>query len=92
MPVHDPNDIEGAVRALKAKPVAGLIVMPDTFTTVNRRRIIALAARERLPVVYANGAAVSTRRSDRLWRRQREDPCVAPHHTCVRHPARRGAR
>jgi putative ABC transport system substrate-binding protein len=58
VPVHDPNDIEGAVRALKAKPVAGLIVMPDTFTTVNRRRIIELAARERLPVVYANGATV----------------------------------
>jgi ABC-type uncharacterized transport system substrate-binding protein len=32
--------------------------MPDTFITVNRRRIIALAARERLPVVYPNGATV----------------------------------
>jgi putative ABC transport system substrate-binding protein len=58
MPVHGPDDIEGAILGLKARPVAGLIVMPDTFITVNRRRIIALAARERLPVVYPNGATV----------------------------------
>jgi putative tryptophan/tyrosine transport system substrate-binding protein len=58
VPVHEVADIERAIVALKARPVAGLVVMPDTFTTVNRRRIIELAARERLPVVYPNGATV----------------------------------
>jgi putative ABC transport system substrate-binding protein len=58
IPVHEPTDIERAIVGLKARPVGGLVVMPDTFTTVNRRRIIELAARERLPVVYPNGATV----------------------------------
>ena len=58
LPVREPSDIERAMVELKARPVGGLVVMPDTFTTVNRRRIIELAARERLPVVYPNGATV----------------------------------
>jgi putative ABC transport system substrate-binding protein len=56
MPVHDLGGVESAIVSLKARPVGGLLVMPDTFMTVNRQRIIALAARERLPVVYPNGA------------------------------------
>jgi len=56
MPVHDLGEVESAIVGVKARPVGGLIVMPDTFMTINRRHIIALAARERLPVVYPNGA------------------------------------
>jgi putative tryptophan/tyrosine transport system substrate-binding protein len=53
--VRDTGDIERAIAAVKAQPVGGLIVMPDTFITVNRLRIIEIAAHERLPVVYPNG-------------------------------------
>src|SRR5262245_34473389 len=54
--VRDTSDIERAIAAVKTQPVGGLIVMPDTFITVNRLRIIEIAAHERLPVVYPNGA------------------------------------
>ena len=37
-----------------ARPAGGVIVMPDTFTTLHRERIIAAAARDRLPAIYAN--------------------------------------
>jgi putative ABC transport system substrate-binding protein len=55
MPVHDVGEVERGVAQLSAQPTGGLIVMPDTFMTLHRARIIALAARERLPVVYPNG-------------------------------------
>jgi putative ABC transport system substrate-binding protein len=55
MPVHDPGEIERAIAGLTAPPAGGFIVMPDTFTTLHRERIISLAARERIPAVYPNG-------------------------------------
>jgi putative tryptophan/tyrosine transport system substrate-binding protein len=56
MPIHTIGDIERVMRELKARPVGGLVVMPDTFTTVNRQQIVALSLRERVPVVHTNGA------------------------------------
>ena len=35
------------------EPNSGLIAMPDSFTITNRLEIISLAARHRLPAVYA---------------------------------------
>jgi putative ABC transport system substrate-binding protein len=55
MPVHDVGEIESAIAGLRARPAGGFIVMPDTFTTLHRARIIALAARDRIPAVYPNG-------------------------------------
>jgi putative ABC transport system substrate-binding protein len=37
---------------LASQPNAGLIVMPDTSTTLHRPTIIALADRYRLPTIY----------------------------------------
>jgi putative tryptophan/tyrosine transport system substrate-binding protein len=51
-PVHAKDEIEGVIAALAGNPGAGLIVMPDVFTTTNRDLIIAVAARYRVPAIY----------------------------------------
>ena len=51
-PVRAPSDIEHAISAIAVRPDGGLIVQPDGYTVTNRRLIIALAARHRLPAVY----------------------------------------
>lgn len=64
-PVHDTSELERAVAAFAVEPKAGLIAMPDVFTTVHRDLIISLAARHRLPALYplrlfaVNGGLVS---------------------------------
>jgi len=51
-PVRAVADIQRAIDAIAAKPNGGLIVQPDGYTVVNRRLIIELVARHRLPAVY----------------------------------------
>jgi putative ABC transport system substrate-binding protein len=51
-PVRNKAEIEGAIVALAARPVHGLIVFPDALALVHRQLMLALAARHRLPVVY----------------------------------------
>jgi putative tryptophan/tyrosine transport system substrate-binding protein len=64
-PVHGTSELERAVAAFAVEPNAGLIAMPDVFTTVHRDLIISLAARHRLPALYTlrlfavNGGLVS---------------------------------
>jgi putative tryptophan/tyrosine transport system substrate-binding protein len=50
--VEDDSGIARAVEAMAGEPAAGLIVMPDSFTTSHRETIVALAARHRVPTVY----------------------------------------
>jgi putative ABC transport system substrate-binding protein len=50
--VHDATEIERALGALAHNSNAGLIVLPGTFTLVNRDAIVALAAQYRLPAIY----------------------------------------
>ena len=50
--VRDVVELEKAIASIAAKSSSGLIVLPDTFTTVHRDTIIALADRHRLPAVY----------------------------------------
>lgn len=50
--VHTPNEIERRMTELGREPDAGLIVMPDNFTTVHRQLIISLAAQLRIPTIY----------------------------------------
>ena len=52
-PIHDPADIDRVITAVSGEPKGGLIVSPDAFTIANRGLIISLAARYRLPAVYA---------------------------------------
>ena len=51
--VHDAAEIERAIAAFASEPNGGLIVIPHTVTVVNHGRIIELAARNRLPTVFA---------------------------------------
>ncbi len=50
--VHDTSELASVIAAQAHAPNGGLIVMPDTFTTVHRAEITALAAHHRLPAVY----------------------------------------
>jgi len=51
--IRSVNEIEAAIEAQTRVPGGGLIVLPDTFTFSNRAPLIALAARHRLPAIYA---------------------------------------
>ena len=46
------DDIESAVATFAQKPTGGLIVLPTAINNSLRHRIIAVAARHRLPAVY----------------------------------------
>jgi putative ABC transport system substrate-binding protein len=51
--VRDAGDIERAIDAFAREPDGGLIVQPTAITSVHRELIVTLAARHRLPAVYA---------------------------------------
>jgi putative tryptophan/tyrosine transport system substrate-binding protein len=51
--LRDANEIERAVTALARSPNAGLIVVVSAASLTHRELIITLAARHRLPTVYA---------------------------------------
>jgi putative ABC transport system substrate-binding protein len=50
--VRDAGELETAVATLAREPNGGLVVMPDTFTTLHRAKITALANQHTLPAVY----------------------------------------
>ena len=50
--VYTPADIDSVLDALARESNGGLLVLPDTFTTVHRDKIVALADHHRLPAVY----------------------------------------
>jgi putative tryptophan/tyrosine transport system substrate-binding protein len=52
VPLNDPAEIEGAFGALARSPHNGASVMPSIFTAWHRERIVAQAARHRVPTVY----------------------------------------
>jgi putative ABC transport system substrate-binding protein len=49
-PVHDTSDIERVMTTLG--PGGGLIVSPDAFSNSNRKSIVEIAARRRVPTIY----------------------------------------
>jgi putative ABC transport system substrate-binding protein len=51
--VHDDAEIERAMAALGSEPGGGLIVLPEATTNTRSELIIGLAARHRLPAIYA---------------------------------------
>jgi len=51
-PVSEPADIDAAFAAVAESPDGGFIVMPNVFTAVHRDRIVAQAARFRIPTIY----------------------------------------
>ena len=50
--IYTPADIDNALEALAHESNSGLLVLPDTFTTVHRDKIVALANHYRVPAVY----------------------------------------
>jgi putative tryptophan/tyrosine transport system substrate-binding protein len=50
--VHSTSDIEGAMLTIGHEAGGGLIISPDTFNYTNRKLIIELAVRHRLPAIY----------------------------------------
>ncbi|MFZ0236267.1 MAG: ABC transporter substrate-binding protein, partial [Xanthobacteraceae bacterium] len=53
--VHEATDLEAVILEVAREPGGGLIVMPDTFTILHRKLIIALADQHRVPAIYAYG-------------------------------------
>jgi putative tryptophan/tyrosine transport system substrate-binding protein len=52
-PVHEKAELESVVAGQAREPNSGLIVMSDIFLLNHRAEVISLAARYRLPAVYA---------------------------------------
>jgi putative ABC transport system substrate-binding protein len=50
--VHSAAEVEAVMTKLGRVPDSGLVVIPDTFTVINRETIISLAARYHMPTVY----------------------------------------
>jgi|RhiMethySRZTD1v2_1073278.scaffolds.fasta_scaffold79270_2 ABC-type uncharacterized transport system substrate-binding protein len=53
-PVRDNAEIEAVMTGVGHDPGGGLIFPPDTFMTIRRKIIVELAARYRVPCIYAN--------------------------------------
>jgi putative ABC transport system substrate-binding protein len=51
--IETPTEIERAIAAFAQVPNGGLLLPPDSTTIVHRDLVVALAARRRLPSVYA---------------------------------------
>jgi len=52
VPINDAAHLESALARVWREPGCGLVVMPDAFTTVLPRAIIALAAQHHIPAIY----------------------------------------
>jgi putative ABC transport system substrate-binding protein len=58
LPVREPDDFDVAMAAMnRARPDA-LIMVADGLTNLNRQRVIDYAAKNRIPAMYEQGAAV----------------------------------
>jgi putative tryptophan/tyrosine transport system substrate-binding protein len=52
-PVENAADIERVIDSFARVPNSGLVLLPDSTSTLHRDLVVALAARHRLPAVYA---------------------------------------
>jgi len=50
--VPEANDLEAVVLGIAREPNVGLVVMPDIFTFVHRKLIMAMADKYRVPAIY----------------------------------------
>jgi putative tryptophan/tyrosine transport system substrate-binding protein len=58
-PVKDDADIAATMVRLSQEQRGGLLVLPDIFAAVHRSTIVTLAARYRLPAVYADRSSAA---------------------------------
>jgi putative ABC transport system substrate-binding protein len=59
-PINDAADIERTIESFARLPDGGLVVLPDGTSILHRDLVIALAARHRLPTVYAHLCVLKT--------------------------------
>ena len=52
-PVHGAVEIERTISEFAREPNGGLVVLPDGTTNTHRELIVTLAARHRVPTIYA---------------------------------------
>ena len=50
-PVRSPGEIDKVIEDLAREPDGGLVLIPDTFTFVNRTQVMTLAERHKLPLI-----------------------------------------
>ncbi|MGC1957742.1 MAG: ABC transporter substrate-binding protein [Pseudolabrys sp.] len=55
-PVRSPSEIEKVIGDLAREPDGGLVLMSDIFLQLNRKQVMTLAERHKLPVIYWLGA------------------------------------
>ena len=89
--VRTRTELERAVSAFARFGNSGLIVTASPLTQINRGVIIGLAARHKLPAIYANRTHVDRRRPDLLWARSGR-PVPPRGGLCRSHPQGREAR
>jgi putative ABC transport system substrate-binding protein len=53
VPINDEAGIESAISSISHRPNGGLIVATDVFLAQHRKQVVELAARYRLPAIYA---------------------------------------
>jgi putative ABC transport system substrate-binding protein len=51
-PIRTDSEIEAAITDVGRESTGGLIVLPETFTTIHRKPIIVAAARNNVPTIY----------------------------------------
>ena len=56
--VREPNDFEGVFEAMKREPPDAILMVSDSLTLLNRKRVIDYAAAERLPAIYETDGVV----------------------------------
>jgi putative ABC transport system substrate-binding protein len=52
VPVHDVTEVERAIQSMSVQPNSGIVFPTDNFLQVNRRLVVDLAARHRVPAIY----------------------------------------
>jgi putative ABC transport system substrate-binding protein len=50
--VRSPSEIEKVIDNLASEPDGGLVLMSDIFLQLNRKQVMRLAERHKLPVIY----------------------------------------
>lgn len=50
--VHEPNDFDGAFAAMNREMPDAILMVSDSLTTLNRKRVFEFAAAHRLPAIY----------------------------------------
>ena len=79
-----PGEIETAFATLREQRAGALLAYGDAFLGARRQQIVALAARDAIPVMYSNRDFVDEGRADELWQRysRRVSPGGAVRRTC----------